>query len=69
MKLKITQQQLDKINISLYRNLKSGDRISYHTFRWYNVTLPNILTDDIYYDIVNYFDKHNIKSNIYFTVE
>jgi len=66
MKIEITQQQLDKINTSLCCNLKSDDKISYNTFKLYDISLPSILTDDVYYNIKDYFDKYNIKNDIYF---
>ena len=69
MKIEITQQQLDKINTSLYRNLKSGDKISYNTFKLYDISLPSILTDGVYYNIKDYFDKYNIKNDICFIVK
>lgn len=69
MRITITQKQLNQINNDLGCNLKSGHCISYNTFRIYDISLPDILSDQVYYGIVDYFDKNKIKSDIYFDVE
>lgn len=69
MRITITQKQLNQINNDLGCNLKSGHCISYNKFITYGISLPDILSNQVYYDIINYFDKNEIKSNIYFDVE
>lgn len=68
MRIIINSKQLNQINNDLGLNLKSGDYISYNKFITYGVSLPDILSNRVYYNILNYFDKNKVKNNIYFDV-
>lgn len=68
MRILINSKQLNQINNDLGLNLKSGDYISYNKFITYGVSLPDILSKRVYYNILNYFDKNKDKNNIYFDV-
>ena len=69
MRIIINSKQLNQINNDLGLNLKSGDYISYNKFITYGISLPDILSNRVYYNILNYFGKNKIKSNIYFDIE
>ena len=66
MRIIVNLKQLNQINNDLGLNLKSGDYISYNKFITYGISLPDILSNRVYYNILNYFDKNKVKSNIYF---
>lgn len=66
MRITVNSKQLNQINNDLGLNLKSGDYISYNKFITYGISLPDILSNRVYYNILNYFDKNKIKSSIYF---
>lgn len=68
MRIIINSKQLNQINTDLGLNLKSGDYISYNKFITYGISLPDILSNRVYYNILNYFDKNKVKSDIYFDV-
>lgn len=66
MRIIINSKQLNQINKDLGLNLKSGDYISYNKFITYGISLPDILSNRVYYNILNYFYKNKVKSKIYF---
>lgn len=68
MRISITKNQLDEINHDLGLSLNPGDCISFNTLTTYDVSLPDILTDKVYYNLIDYYCKFNVDNNTYFDV-
>ncbi len=68
MRITITKNQLNEINHDLGLNLNSGDCISFNTLTTYDVSLPFILTDKTYYNLIDYYHKFDVNNNTYFDV-